>query len=170
MSNPCSILISVHSVARSPNFSAIKHIRDIVVPTYTSALDACHSQVHPSILQSCITYLCSYFVIILLCYYILDVQTYAGLNNILPIPFPLHKHHALKLFLRPLGLQPLDLGYLLPRVQPLGASPCAVHDGVAAIQLVHIIQSLQPFSSVLVSTVSYPSANQKKVTNSPWCQ
>ena len=54
----------------------------------------------------------------------------------------------------------LDLCDCLARIEALGANSCAVHDCLASVQLVSIIQLLKTLLGKLITTVNDPPAQQ----------
>ena len=51
----------------------------------------------------------------------------------------------------------LDFSNSFAWIQPLGAGPCAVHDGVAAVQRERVLQLGQALLSEVVSGVDHPA-------------
>lgn len=54
----------------------------------------------------------------------------------------------------------LDLCYCLARIEALGANSCAIHDCLASVELVSIIQLLKTLLGELITTVNDPPAHR----------
>src|SRR5438105_13588079 len=56
-----------------------------------------------------------------------------------------------------LGHHPLGVGNRARRVEPFGAGPGAVHDGVASIETERVLEPVEAFAGALISAVDKPA-------------